>query len=104
MNRPISDAEVLLAIRKIKPRKAAGPDGITEEIIKHAGGRVTDFFVKFFNTLFDKGVFRDSWTKSVVIPKFEEGDVNKPSNHRGISPCDTSSKLYSTIINNKLRE
>ncbi|WP_419607807.1 hypothetical protein, partial [Thiolapillus sp.] len=53
LNRPISDAEVLLAIRKIKPRKAAGPDGIIGEIIKHAGGRVTDFFVKFFNTLFD---------------------------------------------------
>ena len=30
--------------------------------------------------------------------------MNNPSNYRGISPCDTSSKLYSTIINNKLRE
>ena len=104
LNRPISVAEVLLAIRKIKPRKAAGPDGIIGEIIKHAGGRVTDFFVKFFNTLFDKGIFPDSWTESIVMPLFKKGDVNKPSNYRGISLCDTSSKLYSTIINNRLRE
>ena len=62
LNRPISDTEVLLAIRKIKPRKAAGHDGIIGEIIKHAAGRVTDFFVKFFNMLFDKGIFPDSWT------------------------------------------
>ncbi|WP_419592448.1 RNA-directed DNA polymerase, partial [Thiolapillus sp.] len=80
------------------------PDGIIGEIIKHAGGRVTDFFVKFFNTLFDKGIFPDSWTESIVMPLFKKGDVNKPSNYRGISLCDTSSKLYSTIINNRLRE
>ena len=35
---------------------------------------------------------------------FKKGDMNNPSNYRGISPCDASSKLYSTIINNKLRE
>ena len=104
MNRPISDTEVLLAIRKIRPRKAAGPDGIIGKIIKHAGGRVTDFFVKFFNTLFDKGIFPDSWTESIVMPLFKKGDVNKPCNYRGISLCDISSKLYSTIINNRLQE
>ena len=32
LNRPISDAEVLLALRKIKLRKAPGPDGIIGEI------------------------------------------------------------------------
>ena len=30
--------------------------------------------------------------------------MNNPSDYRGISLCDTSSKLYSTIINNRLRE
>jgi hypothetical protein len=104
LNRPISEAEVLLALRKLKPRKAAGPDGIIGEIIKHSGNQVTDFFVKFFNTLFDKGIFPDIWTESIVIPLLKKGDVNNPSNYRGISLCDTSSKLYSTIINNRLQE
>ena len=30
--------------------------------------------------------------------------MNNPSNYRSISLCDTSSELYSTIINNRLRE
>ena len=57
LNQQISEAEVLLAIRKIKPRKVAGPGGIIGEIIKHASGQVTDFFVIFFNTLFGPSVW-----------------------------------------------
>ena len=34
LNRPVSEAEVLLAFRKIKLRKAPGPDGIIGEIIR----------------------------------------------------------------------
>ena len=54
--------------------------------------------------MFDKGIFPDGWTESIDIPLFKKGDMNNPSNYRGISLCDTSSKLYSTIINNRLRE
>ena len=34
LNRPVSEAEVLLALRKIKLRKVPGPDGIIGEIIR----------------------------------------------------------------------
>ena len=54
--------------------------------------------------MFDKGIFPDGWTESTDIPLFKKGDMNNPSNYRGISLCDRSSKLYSTIINNRLRE
>ena len=90
LNRPISEAEVLLALRKIKLRKAPGPDGIIGEIIKYSGNQVVHFFVKFFNTLFYKGIFPDRWMESIVIPLFKKGNINNPSNYRGISLCDTS--------------
>ena len=54
--------------------------------------------------MFKKGIFPDGWTESIVIPLFKKGDMNNTSNYRGISLCDTSSKLYSTNINNRLRE
>ena len=54
--------------------------------------------------MFDKEIFPDGWTESIVIPLFKKGDMNNPSNYRGISLCDTSSKLDSKIINNRLRE
>ena len=91
LNRPISKGEVLLALRKLKNEKAAGPDGIIGEMLKNSGSYVLDFFVKFFNALFEKGVFPERWTESVVLPPFKKGDANNPNNYRGISLCDASS-------------
>ena len=104
LNRPISKEEVLLALRKLKNKKAAGPDGIIGEMLKNTGSYVLDFFVKLFNALFEKGVFPERWTESIVLPLFKKGDANNPNNNRGISLCDASSKVYSTIVNLKLQE
>ena len=103
-NRPISKEEVELALRKLKNRKAAGPDGIISEILKHANNYVVKFFVRYFNVLFDKGVYPDNWCESIILPLFKKGDQNDPNNYRGISLCDVSGKLYSFIINNRLQE
>ena len=63
-----------------------------------------DFLVKFFNVLFDRGRYPNSWTESIIVPLFKKGNQNDPNNYRGISLCDISSKLYSSIINNRLQE
>lgn len=103
-NRPISKEEILLAFRKIKTRKAAGPDGIIGELLKNAGECVVDFFVLFFNALFQRGMFPERWTEGIVLPLFKKGDVNNPNNYRGITLSDVSSKVYSAIINRRLQE
>ena len=94
----------MLAIQRLKNGKAAGPDGIIGELFKHAGHLAVDFLVKFFNVLFERGIYPDSWTESIIIPLFKKGNQNGPDNYRGISLCDISSKLYSSIINNRLQE
>jgi hypothetical protein len=106
LNRPISKEEVLLALRKLKQRKAAGPDGIIGEILKNACNSVLvlEFLVKMFNALFDSGVYPDCWTESIVLPLFKKGDASNPNNYRGISLCNVSSKLYGAIINRRLQE
>ena len=63
-----------------------------------------DFLVKFFNVLLERDVYPDSWTDSIIIPLFKKGNQNDPDNYRGISLCGISSKLYSSIINNRLQE
>ena len=104
MNRPISREEVIFAFQKLKNRKSAGPDSIISELYKHSCDQVVDFFIKLFNTLFDRGIFPSNWTESVVLPLYKKGDVNNPNNYRGISVSDVSSKLFSTIINRRLQE
>ena len=92
----------MLAFRKLRNKKAAGPDGIIGEMLKNSGTYVTDFFVNFFNALFEKGIFPTKWTESTVLPLFKKGDVNNPNNYRGISLCDASRKVYNTICNLKI--
>ena len=88
-------------LRQLKNEKAPGPDGIIGELLTNSGCYVITFLAKFFNALFEKGVFPERWTESIVIPLFKKGEVNNPNNYRGITLCDTSSKVYSTIINLK---
>ena len=56
-DRPITREEVLLAIQRLKNGKAAGPDGITGELFKHAGHLAVVFLVKLFIALFERGIY-----------------------------------------------
>ena len=104
LDRPISKEEILLALRKLKSGKAAGPDEIIGEMLRNSNELVINFFLKLFNTLFEKSIFPNAWTGSIILPLFKKGDVHDPTNYRGISLCDLSSKLFSSIINNRLQE
>jgi len=104
LNRPISEEEVLYGFCKLKCNKAAGPDGMSGEFLKYAGHSVVTFFVRFLNALFDKGVYPQNWTESVILPLYKKGNVNDPGNYRGISLCDSSSKIYGAIINQRLQK
>ena len=73
----------MLAIQRLKNGKAAGPDGITGEFFKHAGHLAVDFLVKFFNVLFDHGIYPDSWTESIIVPLFKKGNQNDPNKTTG---------------------
>ena len=44
-----------------------------------------DLLVKFFSVLFERGIYPDSWTESIIIPLFKKGNQNDPDNYRGIS-------------------
>ena len=90
----------------MKNQKAAGPDGIIGELLKYTceNDTILSFFVTFFNSLFDRGLYPQNWTESIILPLFKKGSVNDPNNYRGISLVDISSKIYSSIINDRLRE
>ena len=61
------------------------------------------FFVKLFNEIFNKGVYPENWTDSIIHPLHKKGNPNDPNNYRGISLSDVSGKLFSTIINRRLQ-
>ena len=62
LNQPITVDEIKTAIRALKDEKAAGPDGLIGEFYKNSTVHILPFLVKFFNFIFDHGLFPDEWT------------------------------------------
>ena len=103
LDKPISKDEILTAIRKLKNGKAAGPDGLIGEFYKFAATEIIDYLHELFNKLFDNGFYPNDWSESIILPLFKKGNVNDPNNYRGISLCNIASKLYSSVINNRIK-
>lgn len=97
----ITAKEVRLAIKKMKNNKAAGPNGIVAELIKIA---VVQYSTKLFNKMFQSGSFPSEWTRSIIVPINKKGDPSLLDNYRGISLLSIVSKVYTPVINSRLKK
>ena len=102
INRAISAQEFWIAITKLKNQKSNGPDLVLNEMLKNAAPILIDHFLKLFNLIFDSGCFPMEWTKSFLVPIHKKGDNTDVNNYRGIAIGSCLSKLFLTIINNRI--
>jgi hypothetical protein len=102
LNKVISSEEVAEAIKHLNSSKAAGPDDVLAEMIKTGGAEVTSFLVKFFNHVFDSGIYPTEWSKAIVVPLHKKGNPDVPDNYRGISLISVLCKCYTYILNRRL--
>ena len=100
---PITVEEIKSALNKLKSKKAAGPDNVIGEFYKNAGDVILPFLHKFFNHIFENGLFPDSWCTAIIQPLHKKGDIHNADNYRGISLLNICSKLYTSILNKRLK-
>ena len=84
LNQPITVDEIKMAIRALKDQKAAGPDGLIGEFYKNSTVHILPFLVKFFNFIFDHGLFPDEWSLAILHPLHKTYRIIT-----GIYPCST---------------
>ena len=92
-NAEITEEEVLTIIKKLKASKSAGQDGIPPDTLM-------PIMLSLFNRIFDNGVY--CWNSALIVPIHKKGDVNEPTNYRGISLLDILGKLFTSVINRRL--
>ena len=81
----ISKEEVRQAIQDLKVRKAAGPSGVTAEMIKAAGEQAVDWLTSICNRIVKEEAIPESWQMSELVPIYKgKGDVLECSSSRGI--------------------
>ena len=100
----MSEAEVRIALSKMKNGKATGPDEIPIEAWRVLGERAVCLLTKLAQRVFYTGKMPEEWRKSTLVPIFKQkGDVQACSNYRGIKLMCHTLKLYERIIDKRPR-
>ena len=59
---------------------------------------------RLFNYIFDHGIYPKSWAKGILVPIPKKGDKKDVNNYRGITLTSLFSKIFSNILDNRLRK
>ena len=100
---PFQMWELLQATRRVKSRKAPGPDAIPGERWRFLPHPVKQLLLKHFNDCFLGGC-APQWKLAKVIMLFKGGTKNSrsPSSYRPISLVNTIYRLYATLLRQML--
>lgn len=100
---PVCVEEITQAASRLKDKKAPGPDGIPNTIVKELTNCCPEYLVDLFNSCFRHGIFPAIWKrqKLVLLPKGNK-PLEDPSSYRPICLIDTCGKLLESIICNRL--
>ena len=87
----------------MKQKKAPGPDGITNEMLKHLGPGAKRTLLRIYNQSWSTGIVPTIWKEAVIrpIPKMGK-DKRDPSSYRPISLLSCVGKLLERIISKRL--
>lgn len=90
--------EVHMAVISLK-NKAAGPDGIPAEILKHGGNAILDSLHDIFQKVWVSSCCPQKWKDADIVSIFiKKGDRAVCGNSRGISLLATSGKVLTRIL------
>lgn len=95
--------ELNRATRKLSKCKAPGNDGIPNEIWKNLTFNYKMELLNIFNEFFSNPkLMPSSWSEIVIVPISKKGEIDEPKNYRPISLLNTVTKLFTTILTNRL--
>lgn len=102
MDKPISVEEIKSMLKKAKLNKAPGEDRITYEFFINATNGYLEQLASIYNRMFSECCIDEAFNKTIIFPIFKKGDINQPSNYRGISFMNCVAKIMMGILNARL--
>lgn len=97
--------ELQVEARKLKCKKATGPDGIPNEIIKIVAKEYPECLLEAFNSCLRHGVFFKNWKKQkLILLRKGNKPLDKASSYRPLCLLDTMGKLMEGLILQRLEK
>lgn len=102
---PIRPSQIRKLLKKLKPRKAPGIDGLANCLLKNVSQKCLVLMTKIFNGCLMLGYYPSCWKIAKMIAIKKPGkDESSPSSYRPISLLPSLGKLFESIILMRLRK
>ncbi|XP_077272062.1 uncharacterized protein LOC143902767 [Temnothorax americanus] len=96
--------EVEEIIKKMKNRKAAGADGMPNEVWTNGGSRLKEAIWKICDMAWRKGEMIEDWNEGIIVPIVKKGEGKEAGDYRGVTLMNTSYKIYAAILAKRLEK
>ena len=96
-------AEIKAAIKNLKTRKAAGPDGVHNEMIKNFTPATVEYLLRIINTSWKTSKVPYQWKQGLIKPMFKAGKPrNELKSFRPITLTSVVGKLAERLVYDRL--
>ena len=86
LNSTLKISELNSTIRNLKPKKALGPDGVSNNMLKHPGPITRQTLLEIFNCSWNKGLVPEVCKTAHLVPVLKKGKgKTNPGSNRSIS-------------------
>lgn len=91
------------ALRSVNPRKAAGPDGVSGEVLKTCADQLTEVFKKIFNLSLSQTTVPPCLKTSIIIPIPKKTAVDSPNDYRPVALTPVVMKCFEGLVCQHIR-
>ena len=100
----IRSSTVFNFLRKVKPSKAPGPDGISGYVLKNCASALSLPLTLLFNKSYSHGTLPADWKTAHVVPIHKKGRKDDVENYRPISLTSLVMKIFEKCLRDVLLE
>lgn len=100
----VTEGEVCELLKELDVRKAHGPDGVSNWVLKECRNQLVARIGDLITTSLQQGQVPRDWKRADIVPIYKSGNKEDPSNYRPVSLTSVVVKLCERIIKKRWSE
>mgnify|MGYP007097373045 CR=1 FL=1 len=85
-------------MRKVNPRKAAGPDGVTGRVLKDCTDQLAGIFARIFNQSLSKAIVPSCLQSSTIVLLPKKNNINNLNDYRSVALTPVIMECFEKLV------